>query len=98
MTVMLLDVLSGLKELAICVGYELDGKRIDEFPSDAFLLGRCKPVFETLPGWDADLTKARKRSDLPPQAMRYVERLSKLIDVPVSMVSVGPDRDQTIRM
>jgi adenylosuccinate synthase len=97
-TVMLLDVLSGLKELALCTGYELDGKRIDHFPSDAFLLERCRPVYETLPGWDADLTKARKQSDLPKQALRYVERISELLGLRVSLVSVGPDREQTISL
>jgi len=95
-TVMLLDVLSGLKELSICSGYEIDGKPIDSFPSDAFLLERCTPVFETLPGWQADLTKARKRSDLPKEALRYVERISQLLDLRISLVSVGPDREQTI--
>jgi len=97
-SVMLLDVLSGLKELSICTGYELDGKRIESFPSDAFLLERCKPTFETLPGWEADLTKVRKKSELPKEALRYVERLSKLLDLRVSLVSVGPDREQTIEM
>ena len=97
-TVMLLDVLSGLKELAICTGYELDGKRLDGFPSDVFLLDRCKPVYESMPGWDADLTKARKKSDLPKEALRYVERLEKLLDLRVSLVSVGPDREQSITL
>ncbi len=97
-SVMLLDVVSGLKELAICTGYEMDGKRVDAFPSDAFLLERCKPIYETLPGWEADLTKARKQSELPKEALRYVERLSQLLDLRVSLVSVGPDREQTIEM
>jgi adenylosuccinate synthase len=94
--VMLLDVLSGLKELAICTGYELDGKRLERFPSDSFLLERCKPVYETHPGWDADLTKARKKSDLPKQALRYIERISELLGLRVALASVGPDREQSI--
>ena len=97
-TVMLLDVLSGLKELKLCVGYELDGKKIDTFPSDAFRLERCQPIYETMPGWDADLTKARIKSDLPAAALRYVERIAQLLELRVSMVSVGPDRDQTIML
>jgi adenylosuccinate synthase len=97
-TVMLLDVLSGLKELKICTGYELDGKKLDGFPSDVFLLDRCKPVYESIAGWDADLTKARKKSDLPKEALRYVERLSELVGVRVSLVSVGPDREQSIQL
>jgi adenylosuccinate synthase len=97
-TVMLLDVLSGLKELAICTGYELDGKRLDHFPSDAYLLELCKPVYETVAGWDADLTKARNKSDLPNAALSYVGRISELLGLRVSLVSVGPDRDQTISL
>jgi len=97
-TVMLLDVLSGHKQLSICIAYELDGKRIEEFPSDSFLLERCKPIYETMPGWDVDLTKARKKSDLPAQALKYVERISELLGLRVSIASVGPDREQTIHL
>ncbi len=97
-TVMLLDVLSALDELKICTAYELDGERIDYFPGDAFLLERCKPVYETLPGWKADISTVRKPSDLPVAARRYVERIAELVQLPVSIVSVGPDREQTIMM
>jgi len=97
-TVMLLDVLSGLKEVAICTGYTLDGKPIDHFPSDVFLLDRCKPIYETLPGWDEDLTIARKKSDLPKAALKYVDRIAELLGIRVSIVSVGPDRAQTITL
>ncbi|MEO2089319.1 MAG: adenylosuccinate synthetase, partial [Gemmataceae bacterium] len=97
-TVMLLDVLSGLPELKICTAYELDGKRVDHFPSDSFQLERCKPVYETLPGWTEDLTTCRKPADLPANARRYVDRIGELVGLPVSVVSVGPDRDQTILM
>jgi adenylosuccinate synthase len=97
-TIMLLDVLSALDELKICVAYELDGRRIDDFPSDAFMLERCKPIYETLPGWRIDLGAARKPSDLPVNAKRYVSRIAELVQLPVSIVSVGPDREQTIFM
>jgi adenylosuccinate synthase len=95
-TVMLLDVLSGLPELKLCTAYELDGERRTHFPSDAYQLERCKPVYETIPGWKEDLTGARKLSDLPAGARRYVERISELVGLKVSVVSVGPDREQTI--
>ncbi len=95
-TVMLLDVLSGLDEVKIAVAYELNGERLDEFPSDAHILEQCTPVYETLPGWKEDLTTCRKPADLPANARRYVERIAELIGKPVSMVSVGPDRAQTI--
>lgn len=94
--VMLLDVLSGLNQVKICTGYELDGQRLAAFPSDVFLLDRCKPEYETLPGWEKDLTKIRKRTDLPAESLRYIERISELLSLRVSLVSVGPDREQTI--
>lgn len=97
-TIMLLDVLSALDELKICVAYELDGERITHFPGDAFLLERCKPIYETLPGWKTDISTVRKASDLPGAAKRYVERVAELVELPVSIVSVGPDREQTIFM
>jgi adenylosuccinate synthase len=97
-TVMLLDVLSGLPELKLCVAYDLDGQRIEHFPSDAFQLERCKPIYETLPGWSEDITGCRKPADLPAAARKYVERVGQLVGKPVSMVSVGPDRVQTIPM
>jgi adenylosuccinate synthase len=97
-TIMLLDVLSGLNELKICNAYEIDGQRVSHFPSDSFQLEKCKPILETIPGWSEDLTKARKLADLPPAARRYIDRVSELVGKKVSFVSVGPDRDQTIVM
>jgi adenylosuccinate synthase len=97
-TIMLLDVLSAVNELKICVAYELDGQRITDFPADSFLLERCKPVYEALPGWKVDIAKVRKPADLPAQARRYIDRVAALVELPVSIVSVGPDREQTIFM
>lgn len=95
-TLMLLDVLSGLPELKLCVAYDLDGERITHFPSDAYQLERCKPIYESIPGWSEDITGARKLSDLPLGARKYVERISELVGLKVSVVSVGPDRAQSI--
>jgi len=95
-TLMLLDVLSGLPELKLCTAYEIDGERYQNFPSDAYLLEKCKPVYETIPGWAEDITGVRKLADLPAGARRYVERISELAGLRVSVVSVGPDREQTI--
>src|SRR5215218_7162859 len=95
-TVMLLDVLSGLPELKLCTAYEIDGERTTHFPSDAYQLERCTPVYETIPGWTEDLTAARKLTDLPAAARRYIDRVGELVGLPVSVVSVGPDRAQTI--
>src|SRR5687767_7843839 len=95
-TVMLLDVLTGLDELKVCVAYEQNGERTTRFPSDSFLLERCRPVYETLPGWREDLTGVRKKQDLPTAARRYVDRIGELVGLPVWLASVGPDREQTI--
>jgi adenylosuccinate synthase len=96
LAVMLLDVLSVTKEVKICTAYELDGERLDYFPSDSFLLERCRPVYETLPGWSVPIGEARKFRDLPANARRYVERIRELLGLPVTMISVGPDREQMI--
>jgi adenylosuccinate synthase len=96
LAVMLLDVLSDLDEVKIATAYEIDGQRTDRFPVDAFRLERCRPVCESLPGWRKDISDVRKLADLPAAARRYVDRLSELLALPVSFVSVGPDREQTI--
>jgi len=94
---MLLDVLSGLEEIKVAVAYEDEhGKRIPELPGHVADMERCRPVYETLPGWSEDITKARVWSDLPKAAHEYVRFLSKQIGVPISIVSVGPERLQTI--
>ena len=97
-TVMLLDVLSGLKEVKINRAYTLRGEQITHFPSDAYELDQCEPEYETLPGWSEDITGCRKPGDLPAAARRYVDRIQELVGLPVSIVSVGPDRAQTILM
>jgi adenylosuccinate synthase len=97
-TIMLLDVLSGLPELKLCLGYTMDGKPRSSFPSDASDLDRCQPVYETLPGWTENITTAQRLTDLPSAARRYIDRIEELVGLPVSIVSVGPDREQTIRV
>jgi adenylosuccinate synthase len=97
-TVMLLDVLSGLPELRVCTAYRSNGEIRTHFPSDSFELERCEPVYETLPGWTEDLSECRKLTDLPAAARRYVDRIGELAGLPVSVVSVGPDREQTIHL
>jgi adenylosuccinate synthase len=94
--IMLLDVLDALDEIRVCVGYRLDGKTIRSMPPVVGDANRIEPVFETLPGWKTDTTAARSWEDLPPQARAYLDRLSALIGAEVSVVSVGPDRAQSI--
>jgi len=89
-----LDVLTGLPEIRVCVGYRLDGVPVSGIPlSD---LGRVEPVYEALPGWDEPITGARSVGDLPRNARLYAERLSELVGCPLCLVSVGPGREQTI--
>jgi adenylosuccinate synthase len=96
LAIMLLDVLSELAELKICTAYELDGGRITDFPSHVDDLRRVVPVYETLPGWQKEISGASRLDDLPIEARRYLARISELLRRPVEVVSVGPDRRQTI--
>jgi adenylosuccinate synthase len=91
-----LDVLDELDEIQVCVAYELDGERIEHFPSSAEDFARCQPIFETLPGWQTSTADCRKLEDLPPTAMSYLRFLAELMEVPIAIVSLGADRDQTI--
>ncbi len=93
-----LDILSGIKELPVCVAYELDGKRIESIPYSLDELGRCQPIYELLPGWEEDVTGARTLTDLPANAQAYVAFISDYLGVPLSHVSVGPERDQVVHM
>ncbi len=90
-----LDALGYLDEIPVCVGYELDGKRIDYFPPTA-QLKRCKPILEVLPGWKCDIGGIKKYEDLPENARKYVEFAEKGIGVPITMVSNGPAREDII--
>ncbi len=91
-----LDVLDGISQLNICTGYELDGKRIDMLPIGADDVARCKPTYETLPGWSENTFGLNRWEDLPKNAQAYLKRLEQLCDVPVDIVSTGPERDETI--
>ncbi|MDX1946964.1 MAG: adenylosuccinate synthase [Pirellulaceae bacterium] len=95
-SLMMMDVLSQLPEVKICVAYELDGQRIDRFPGHVDDLRRVKPIYETFPGWQTDVTAVRRIEDLPAGARRYLDRVSELVGKPVEIVSVGPDRTQTM--
>ena len=96
LAVMLLDVLGGLDELRICSAYEIDGRRVEHFPSQIDDLRKAVPVYETLPGWPEELADVRDYDSLPAAAKRYLARIEELLGRPVSIVSVGPDREQTI--
>ena len=91
-----IDVLTGLDTVKICTAYELDGEKITEYPANLDQLRRCKPIFEELPGWTEDITGCRSLDELPKNARNYLERISELCGVHISIFSVGPDREQTM--
>lgn len=96
LAVMLLDVLSGIDTLKICVKYELDGKEIDYVPANIHDFARCKPVYIELPGWQENITNVASFSDLPQEAQTYLNTISELTGIDMLLFSVGPDRTQTI--
>ena len=93
-----LDVLDTFAEVPVCTAYRLDGSACEEMPSEVDLLGRVKPVYETLPGWRRSTADARRLADLPMEARRYLDRLEELSGAPVRYVSVGTRRDQIIEV
>jgi len=90
----LLDVLSGFQEVRICTGYRVDGRTVEDF--DPTRLGEAECVFETLPGWQEEISAARRFDDLPGEAQNYVRRVEQLVGRPVGFIGVGPARDETI--
>ncbi|ALV05985.1 adenylosuccinate synthetase [Roseateles depolymerans] len=91
-----LDVLDGLKEVNMCVGYELHGQRIDILPLDADDILACKPIYEVFPGWTESTFGVTDWDALPANARAYLKRVEEVIGAPIAMVSTGPDRDHTI--
>jgi adenylosuccinate synthase len=93
-----LDILSGIDEIRLCVAYDIDGRRVERWPASAEEVARAVPVYETFPGWPEEIHGARTPDDLPPNARAYVEALAELAGVPITLVSVGPERTQTVML
>lgn len=93
-----LDVLDGLTELQLCIGYELDGERVDLLPMGADDIARCVPIYESVPGWADSTVGVTEYAKLPANARRYLERIEEVTGVPIAMISTSPDRDHTILM
>ena len=93
-----LDVLDKFETIKVCTAYSYDGQVLDELPADLEMFEKCRPVYEELPGWQADISKIRSFADLPENARNYVKRLEQLVGCPIVMVSVGPRRDETIML
>jgi len=91
-----LDVLTGWEKIPVCVAYEIDGKRVEEVPASQSDFHHAKPIYEYLPGWSEDISNARKISDLPTNAQKYVKFLEEISGAPISAIGVGPGRDETI--
>ena len=91
-----LDVLDGFEVLKICVGYDLNGTRLDHFPSDSGALAACTPIYEEMPGWSESTYGARSWAELPANAVKYIRRVEELTKTPVTLLSTSPERDDTI--
>ena len=92
----MLDVLSAVEEVKVCVGYEIDGERVDDYPMSQTDLHHAQPVYKSLPGWSEDVTGCRRREDLPEAAKGFVSFIESELGVSLCMISVGPERDQAI--
>ncbi|KHF40083.1 adenylosuccinate synthase [Halalkalibacter okhensis] len=90
-----IDVLTGIKTLKICTAYKYRGEVMEEFPASLKVLAECEPVYEELPGWEEDITGVKTLNELPVNARHYIERVSQLTGIPLTVFSVGPDRNQT---
>jgi len=91
-----LDVLDGMPDLRLCVGYRKDGKVLEMPPVGADDLERCEPAYEDMPGWTQSTHGVKRLDQLPDNARRYLDRLTAAVGVPIDMISTGPDRDATI--
>ena len=88
--------MDGLNEVKICTGYELDGRVIDVPPIGAEQYAKCKPVYESMPGWAGQTEGCKSLDNFPTGAMTYVKRLEELVGVPIDIISTGPERTETI--
>ena len=91
-----IDVLDGIEELKICIGYRIDGKEVDHLPASTVRQARVEPVYETMEGWTESTQGARKWSELPAQAIKYVRHIEELIEAPVALLSTSPEREDTV--
>jgi adenylosuccinate synthase len=92
-----MDVMDDFDAIQVCVAYEIDGRRIDQFPSQISALEKVKPIYETLPGWKSPTVGVTEWNDLPAKAKQYLERVAELLEVPIGLISLGPKRHQTVR-
>jgi adenylosuccinate synthase len=91
-----LDVLDGFETIRLCVGYNLDGKKLDVLPRGAETVARCEPIYEDFPGWKGTTFGIREWGKLPVEAQNFLRRIEEVAGKPIAMVSTGPERDETI--
>ncbi|MEM7826684.1 MAG: adenylosuccinate synthase [Candidatus Aenigmatarchaeota archaeon] len=91
-----LDVLDGFETIRYCDAYDINGKKYEKIPSRTHLLDKCKPIYKEIPGWQCDTTGIKRWNNLPINAKRYIEKLEECLEVPITMISVGPSREQII--
>ena len=91
-----IDVLTGFDHIKVCTAYRAGDRVIREYPSDPLVAARCEPIYETFPGWEEDTRQARRFEELPIRCREYIEGIEALLGRPVGLVSVGPDRNETI--
>jgi len=96
LTITKLDILGGLESLNICTAYDHNGTIINDFPGNLNILAQCKPVYDTLPGWEEDISNIRRYDDLPENTKKYLKRIEELTETKVQILSVGPGRDETM--
>ena len=93
-----LDILDGLGDIQVCVGYRLDGREIDYLPAGEGAQARVEPIYETVAGWQEPTARARSWAQLPAAAIKYVRRIEELVGCPVALLSTSPEREDTILM
>jgi adenylosuccinate synthase len=91
-----LDVLDGLSELKVCIGYKIRGQKFDYFPTMPSLQAAAEPIYESMEGWSESTQGARSWADLPATAVKYIRRIEELIEAPVTLLSTSPEREDTI--
>ena len=96
MAVTRLDILDNFDEIKMCMGYKYKGELLNEIPASLKVLAEVEPVYETFPGWKTSISKIRKYEDLPEKARNYLERMAEVTGIDLGIVSVGPNRDETI--
>ena len=96
MAVTRLDILDDFDEIKMCVAYEVDGKILNEIPASLKVLARVNPIYETFEGWKSDISQVKTYDELPDNAKKYLERMAEVTKIDLGIISVGPNRDQTI--